>query len=35
VGSLAPIVPGHIGCIVIKPNGSRFVAQATPDPLAE
>jgi hypothetical protein len=34
VGSLAPIVPGHIGCIVLKPDGSRYVARAVPDPLA-
>jgi hypothetical protein len=33
-GSLDPIVPGWIGCIVIKPDGSRYVAQAMPDPLA-
>ena len=33
VGSLDPIVPGHIGCIVIKPDGSRYV-HAEPDPLA-
>src|SRR4051794_38183929 len=35
VGSLDPIMPGHIGCIVIKPDGSRRVARAVPDPLAE
>jgi hypothetical protein len=35
VGSLAPIVPGHIGCIVIKPDGSRYVARAVPDPLGQ
>jgi hypothetical protein len=35
VGSLDPLVPGHIGCIVIKPDGSRNVARAVPDPLAE
>lgn len=34
-GSLDPLVPGHIGCIVIKPDGGRYVAQAVPDPLAE
>jgi hypothetical protein len=34
VGSLAPIVPGHIGLIVIRPEGSRYVARAVPDPLA-
>ena len=34
VGSLAPIIDGHIGCIVIKPDGSRCVARAVPDPLA-
>lgn len=35
VGTLAPIVEGHIGCIVIKPDGSRYVARAVPDPLAK
>lgn len=35
VGSLDPLVPRAIGCIVIKPDGSRFVARAMPDPLAE
>jgi hypothetical protein len=35
VGSLAPIVDGYIGCIVIKPDGSRYVARAVPDPLAQ
>jgi hypothetical protein len=35
VGSMAPLVPGHVGCIVIRPDGSRFLARAVPDPLAE
>jgi hypothetical protein len=35
VGSLDPLVPGHIGLIEIKPDGSRRVARAVPDPLAE
>ena len=35
VGSLTPIVDGYIGCIVIRPDGSRHVARAVPDPLAE
>jgi hypothetical protein len=34
VGLLDPIVPGHIGCIVIRPDGSRVLARAGPDPLA-
>ena len=34
VGSLAPMIDGYVGCIVIKPDGSRYVAQAVPDPLA-
>jgi hypothetical protein len=33
VGSLAPVVDGYIGCIVIKPDGSHYVARAVPDPL--
>jgi hypothetical protein len=35
VGSLAPLIPGAIGCIVIKPDGSRSLARAVPDPLAQ
>ena len=35
VGSLAPLIAGHVGCIVIKPDGSRVLARAVPDPLAE
>jgi hypothetical protein len=34
-GSLNPIVPGHVGCIVIQPDGTRRLARAVPDPLAE
>lgn len=34
VGSLDPLVPGHVGCIVIRPDGSRYIAQVMPDPLA-
>jgi hypothetical protein len=33
IGSLAPLVSG-LGCVVIKPDGSRYLAGATPDPLA-
>jgi hypothetical protein len=33
-GTLAPIVPGFFGCIVIGPDGSRHLARAVPDPLA-
>jgi hypothetical protein len=33
-GSLDPVVPGYIGCIVIRPEGSRVLARAVPDPLA-
>jgi hypothetical protein len=35
VGSLAPLLEGYIGCIVIRPDGSRFLARAVPDPLAQ
>lgn len=35
VGTLAPIVPGHVGCIVIRPDGSRRLARAVRDPLAK
>jgi hypothetical protein len=34
VGTLDPLVPGHVGCIVIRPDGSRYLARAVPDPLA-
>jgi hypothetical protein len=35
VGTLAPIVDGDIGCIVIRPDGSRVLARAVRGPLAE
>jgi hypothetical protein len=35
IGSLAPLVPGSIGCVVLKPDGSRHLARAVADPLAE
>ena len=34
-GSVDPIIPGHVGCIVIRPDGSRYVARMVPDPLAQ
>jgi hypothetical protein len=34
VGTLAPIVDG-IGCVVIRPDGSRYLARVQPDPLAQ
>jgi hypothetical protein len=35
VGVFAPIVEGYIGCIVIRPDGSGYLARAVPDPLAQ
>ena len=35
VGSLAPILDGWVGCIVIHRDGSRQLAHAVPDPLAQ
>jgi hypothetical protein len=35
IGSLDPIVPGALGCIVIYPDGSRRLARVMPDPLAQ
>jgi hypothetical protein len=35
VGSVAPIIEGHVACIVIKPDGTRVLAHAVPDPLAQ
>jgi hypothetical protein len=32
---VAPLIDGAIGCIVIKPDGSRMLARAVPDPLAQ
>ena len=32
---LAPIIEGHIGCVVIRPDGSRYLARVMPDPLAQ
>ena len=34
VGSVDPLVEGYVGCIVVKPDGTRVLAQAMPDPLA-
>jgi hypothetical protein len=34
VGSVAPLITGAIGCVVIRPDGSRYLARAVPDPLA-
>jgi phage terminase large subunit-like protein len=33
VGSLAPLIDGYIGCIVIRPDGSRELARVLADPL--
>jgi hypothetical protein len=33
IGSLAPLAPGYVGCIVIRPDGTRHLARAVPDPL--
>ena len=34
VGTLSPIVDG-IGCVVIRPDGSRQLARMVPDPTAQ
>jgi hypothetical protein len=34
VHAVGPVVPGHVGLIVIRPDGSRVLARAGPDPLA-
>ena len=34
VGSLAPLAPA-VGCIVIRPDGTRVLARVERDPLAE
>ena len=33
-GSLDPLIEGCVGCIVIQPDGSRYLARAVSDPLA-
>jgi hypothetical protein len=33
VGTLAPLVPGYVGCIVIRPDRTRVLARVVPDPL--
>jgi hypothetical protein len=35
IGSVAPIVPNAIGCVVIREDRSRYLAKVMPDPLAE
>jgi hypothetical protein len=35
IGSLAPLAPGAIGCVVIRPDRSRVLARAVADPLAK
>ncbi len=35
VGSMAPLIEGYVGCVVIKPDGSRELARGVPDPLAQ
>jgi hypothetical protein len=35
VGSLAPALAGYVGCIVLRPDGSRVLARAVPDPLGQ
>jgi hypothetical protein len=33
--AIRALIDGYIGCIVIKPDGGRYVARAVPDPLAQ
>jgi hypothetical protein len=35
IGSTAPLIEGHVGCVVIRPDGSRYLARTVADPLAE
>jgi hypothetical protein len=35
VGPTAPLIPGCVGCVVIRPDGSRRLAGVLPDPLAD
>jgi hypothetical protein len=35
VGLMGASAPGHVGCVVIKPDGSRKLGGVVPDPLAQ
>jgi hypothetical protein len=35
VGTMAPLIDGFVGCVVIRPDGSRTLARAVPDPAAQ
>ena len=35
VGTLAPIIDGAVGCVVVRPDGSRYLARVMADPLAQ
>jgi len=35
VGPTSPLIEGSIGCVVIRPDGSRYLARVMPDPLAQ
>ena len=35
VGTLTPLVPGYIGCVVIRPDGRRRLARVIADPLGQ
>jgi hypothetical protein len=30
VGTMAPLIDGYVGCVVIRPDGSRVLARAVP-----
>lgn len=34
VGPTAPLIPGYVGCVVVRPHGSCQLARMVPDPLA-
>jgi hypothetical protein len=35
VGTMAPLIDGYVGCVVIRPDGSRKLAHMELDPLAQ
>jgi hypothetical protein len=35
IGPTSPLFPGYIGCVVIRPDRSRYLAHVQRDPLAE
>lgn len=35
IGPTAPLIDGYIGCVVIRPDRSRYLGRVVPGPLAQ